>query len=126
MTTPKLLIGLTLFAAPALIPPAFAITVKMDFNNDGRADLAIGAPSADVAGKFDAGSVTVLYGSNRAGNLSADNGQVLTVEAPYIPGSADHGDMFGDALAAGDFNGDGYTDLAVGMSRRGALHKQGV
>ena len=33
-----------------------------DFNNDGFADLAVGAPGEDVGGVIGAGAVNVLYG----------------------------------------------------------------
>ncbi|MFE2513204.1 FG-GAP repeat protein [Streptomyces naganishii] len=39
-----------------------AATAWGDVNGDGYADLAIGAPGQDDAGRTDRGSVTVLYG----------------------------------------------------------------
>jgi hypothetical protein len=74
-----------------------------DFDGDGFADLAVGYGSATVDGREGAGAVRVLYGSSQG--LSANGSSIL-----YSPGS----EAFGDALAAGDFDGDGITDLAAG------------
>lgn len=71
-----------------------------DFNNDGFADLAAGAPFEDVFTTRDAGAVSVLYGS--AGKLTKTGGQIFTQNTPGVPSSAEPGDFFGAALAAGD------------------------
>lgn len=88
-----------------------------DFNGDGFMDLAVGAPDDDsplaerfVQGK---GAVTIIYGS-RIG-LDSFNTQRLTQGANGVAGSRDNRDRFGFALAAGDFNGDSYADLAIGV-----------
>ena len=75
-----------------------AAVASADFNGDDRADLAIGAPGAD------AGSVTVLSGTD---------GGLAGARSALLP-AGDTGVRFGAALAAGDLNGDGYHDLAVG------------
>jgi disulfide bond formation protein DsbB len=79
-----------------------------DYNGDGRADLAIGAPGENAS----SGVVHVLYGS--AAGLTATGSQLWSQDSPGIAGTAEADDQFGDALAAGDFAGDGRTDLAVG------------
>ncbi|HEV2929090.1 MAG TPA: FG-GAP repeat protein, partial [Propionibacteriaceae bacterium] len=79
-----------------------------DYNGDGRADLAIGAPGENAS----SGVVHVLYGS--AAGLTATGSQLWSQDSPGIGGTAEANDQFGDALAAGDFAGDGRTDLAVG------------
>lgn len=70
----------------------------LDFDADGRPDLAVAAPYDDAR----AGSVTVMYGSGEKVKLTQQD--------------AEPGDSFGSALAVGDFNGDRCADLAVGVS----------
>jgi FG-GAP repeat len=79
-----------------------------DFNHDGFADLAAGAPFEDVGGAANAGAVSVLYGS--AAGLRTSGGRLFT----QVAGAVEEFDQFGSALAAGDFNHDGFADLAAG------------
>jgi hypothetical protein len=88
-------------------------TVYADFNGDGFADLAIGAPSEDVNPATNAGGVNIIYGT--AVGLSATGNQFWTQNSLGILDTAESADRFGAALAAGDFNGDGYADLAIGV-----------
>jgi hypothetical protein len=87
--------------------------VRGDFNGDGRDDLAVGVPSEGVGSASEAGAVNVLYSG--AGGLSATGNQFWRQHSPGILGTSEAGDNFGYALAAGDFNGDGSGDLAVGV-----------
>ena len=101
------------FAGAHLATPAHAATsrggVRGDFNGDGYADLAVGIPN----GSGGVGAVEVLYGS--ASGLTTAASQYFTLGAPGVaePRGA-VGDLFGFALAVGQFNGDRYADLAVG------------
>ena len=110
---------------------------KGDFNGDGVADLAVGIPGKDpsfrnlfgvVTPIADAGAVQIIYGTAADGLTAAAGAgvptpQLLTELSPFtlipFPGSqdmkAEAGDQFGGALAAGDFNNDGFSDLAVGI-----------
>ena len=81
-----------------------------DFNGDGYDDLAVGVPFEDKAGENDSGAVNVLYGSSM--KLQAEGGQFWHQD---IIGTAEEYDNFGFSLAAGDFNGDGHDDLAIGV-----------
>ena len=84
-----------------------------DFNADGYADLAVGIPEEDIGTKKNAGAVQVLYGGPTG--LTAAGDQVWHQGAKGVPGSNERADWFGRALAVGDFDGDGYADLAVGV-----------
>lgn len=83
-----------------------------DFNGDGYDDLAIGTPTEDMGKVVDAGVVHILYGS--ADGLSSALSQHWHQNSPGIWSSNENGDLFGNALAVGDFNDDGYDDLAIG------------
>ncbi|MCF6156688.1 MAG: hypothetical protein E3K36_15960 [Candidatus Brocadia sp.] len=84
-----------------------------DYDNDGFDDLVVGVPGEDIAGTVGAGAVNVLYGS--ASGLSSTDNQIWHQNSPGIRGTVELFDAFGSALAAGDFNGDGFDDLAVGV-----------
>ena len=86
-----------------------------DFNNDGFSDLAIGVPNEDVGTISDAGAVNVIYGSSGGLSPTAKPSQIWTQNSPNIEGNAELTDRFGSALATGDFNGDGFSDLAIGV-----------
>lgn len=107
-----------LFSALLIAPNAVAAPAPGDFNDDGRSDLAIGAPFEDVATDDSAGAVNVLYGGRHGLRKRGD--QFLHRGRKGIAGggtepSAD----FGSALASGDFDGDGRDDLAVGVPGEG-------
>ena len=93
-------------------PAAPARSLQADFNNDGADDLAVGVPFENVGSIVAAGAVNVLYGS--ATGLSGTGSQFFTQDTPGIPNNAEQGDVFGFALATGDFNADTFADLAVG------------
>ncbi|MEW9552707.1 FG-GAP and VCBS repeat-containing protein [Nonomuraea sp. NPDC050783] len=87
-----------------------------DFNGDGRADLAIGVPGEGLsenqrAMDYGDGTVDVLYGSRRG--LRTDRSEAWSQNT--LEGRPRYYDRFGAALAAGDFNGDGRDELAVGV-----------
>jgi hypothetical protein len=84
-----------------------------DFDRDGFADLAIGAPvDASLPSEARGGSVTIVYGT--ASGLTVENSDLITQDSPNVGGQAEIGDTFGFALAVGDIDVDGYSDLAIG------------
>jgi hypothetical protein len=89
--------------------------VSGDFNGDGRDDLAIGTTADRVGSANFAGAVNVLYG--RKAGLKAAGDQLLNEGLPGVPGGVEASERWGQALAAGDFNRDGFDDLAAGSGR---------
>ncbi|MDG4858573.1 FG-GAP-like repeat-containing protein [Streptomyces sp. T-3] len=114
---------LTSLASPASAAPA---GLQGDFNGDGFRDLAIAAPLANAGGKSKAGNVAIVYGT--ATGLSTTKRQVISQATSGIPGTPESGDHFGDHLTAGDLDGDGYTDLVVGVASEqiGATDESGA
>jgi hypothetical protein len=95
-----------------------ATFARGDFNGDRFQDLAIGVPWEDVASTpwpaiLDAGAVEVIYGT--ASGLAMANRQFWLQGALGLRDVAEAGDGFGAALTAGDFNADGFDDLAIGV-----------
>ena len=94
-----------------------AVPARADFDGDGYDDLAIGVPWEDVnvgsGTQNDAGMLNVLYGSS--GGLSSAGDQIWHQSSSGMPDEAEGGDRFGWVLAAGDFDADGFYDLAVGV-----------
>ena len=68
-------------------------SLRADFNGDGFADLAIGAPNDDISGVA-SGSVNVLYGSVKG--LSVTGEQIFfRGRASSLLGVAESGEAFG-------------------------------
>jgi hypothetical protein len=83
-----------------------------DFNNNGSADLAVGVPGEDIGTTRDAGAFNVLYGAG--GGLSGTGSQLFNQGGGGVAGVAEADDVFAATLSAGDFNANGFADLAVG------------
>ncbi len=95
-----------------------------DFNGDGYDDLAVGASGDTIGSQLRAGSIHVFYGSARG--LTTNANKMFSQEDQGMVDLAESGDAFGTALASGDFDCDGYADLAVAApgedDNRGVLH----
>ena len=83
-----------------------------DFNGDGFDDLAVGVPDEDVTALNSGdGIVHVIPGTCAELALAS---AVIWEQDDTLIATTEAGDNFGAALAAGDFNGDGYDDLVAG------------
>ncbi len=83
----------------------FSIAGAGDVNGDGFADILVGAFGADPGGRMNAGTASLFHGG--AGGTTAAAARVLEGVAPS--------DSFGSfVVGAGDLNGDGFSDVAVG------------
>jgi hypothetical protein len=83
-----------------------------DFDGDGFADIAEGG--ADESGPGVGGHVMVFKGD---ANIALSTANTISENSQGI-GGAVAGDRFGYSLSAGDVNGDGKQDLAVGVPFR--------
>lgn len=104
----------SLVLAPATVARAAttACSIESSFDSGGDADVAIGVPGETLAGDRDAGAVTVLYGES-GGFGGRDD--FWHQDSSGIRGVAEPGDGFGAAVAKGNFDGDAYADLAIGV-----------
>lgn len=83
------------------------------FDANDAIDLAIGIPGETTNGAADSGVAYIVY--QGVGGLLNSNEEVFYRGTNGLTGAPIAGEQLGYALAAGDFNGDGIDDLAVGI-----------
>ncbi|WP_030254773.1 FG-GAP and VCBS repeat-containing protein [Streptomyces violens] len=95
------------------LPDAASATVG-DVDKDGFGDLIYRPVPGGVVEElpYDKGTVKVAYGS---ANGPGTRTTTITQDTAGVPGAGEEGDQFGYSLSAGDVNGDGYADVAVGV-----------
>ncbi|MEH2182548.1 beta strand repeat-containing protein [Nostoc sp.] len=86
-----------------------------DINNDGIDDLIIGAPTADLNGKENAGQSYVVFGRTNLGSGGTLNLSDLNGTNGFIINGIGKLDFSGGSVNnAGDINNDGIDDLIIG------------
>jgi hypothetical protein len=119
-----LFVALSALPIPALAaggPATISAVTTGDFDGDGTGDLAVGAPGEDVGEEGseipNAGAVNVIYGESSG--LSSQDDQIWHQDSASgddeVEDEAEENDAFGTSVAAGDFNRDGFDDLAIGV-----------
>lgn len=97
----------------------FSIAGAGDFNNDGLADVIIGAPDAGTGTAQGAGAAYLIFGSVTS-NFTVDLRSVVPPRGLRILGPAT-GNRFGESVSgAGDVNGDGVDDVVIGAPNAAA------
>lgn len=90
-----------------------------DFNGDAISDLAVGSSAEDIGTVQDAGSVTVIFGAVAGLTMTVTGSslapQLLHQNVTGVNSTAETSDRFGASLASGHFDGDSFSDLAVGV-----------
>jgi hypothetical protein len=86
--------------------------VSGDFNGDRVDDLAVSAPYESLRRVSRCGILHTLYGKAAVG---LDPGGSLNQDTQSMADSNEPSDRFGLALVAGDFDADGFLDLAIGV-----------
>jgi Ca2+-binding RTX toxin-like protein len=85
-----------------------------DFNGDGIDDLLIGSSRTDANAISDTGAAYVVFGKRNFAASSIDL-SALNGSNGFVINGAITDDQIGSRVAgAGDFNGDGYSDIAIG------------
>jgi len=83
-----------------------------DFDDDGRDELVVARPRRNVAGETAAGDIGIY---RRLPNGSWPEVENWNQESAEVSGIPEAEDLFGSALAVGDFDDDGVDDLAIGV-----------
>ena len=102
-------------STPTLVSLA-ACDDSFDANGDGINDLAVGVPGENV-GKaksgVNAGTVTIVYGADKFSPYGGRGSEVITSED--VGQETERNDRFGSAVLVADVNGDGCSDLVIGV-----------
>ncbi|MCW2789884.1 MAG: hypothetical protein JWP56_2187, partial [Aeromicrobium sp.] len=108
--------GIVAATTPAASAAVCTSGVPGDVNGDGYAEVAV----SETGRPDDQGAVHVFYGRPTGlaanGSGTALDDQYLDQDQPGVPGTGSNGDDFGTAVAFGDYNADGCSDLAVGAA----------
>lgn len=84
-----------------------------NFDGDRFDDIVVGSAHEDLGKNDDAGQVQLFFGSRRGVTPARD--RVVHQGTKGVAGVSESGDLFGAAIAVGNFNGDRFDDAAIGV-----------
>ncbi|MGB4858296.1 MAG: FG-GAP-like repeat-containing protein [Dokdonella sp.] len=93
-----------------------------DFDGDGKDEIVLGFFSQSFNGMSEVGKVSIMRRSSSGEWI--EQGFIRLGSNGYPGGSPMEHDSLGRAVAVGDFDDDGYSDLAIGANRRTVLGQQ--
>jgi hypothetical protein len=100
-----------------------------DFDGDGHDDLAIGSPFENLDPEntvLSVGTIAIAYGASGPAWFDLARTDRIRQGSIYGAGEDEPFDLFGWSLAAGDFDGDSYADLAIGHLLESELAEHGA
>jgi len=83
-------------------------------------DLIVGVPGEDIGAAENAGMIQTIPGS--ASGPTGTGSQIISQATSGIADAPETGDEFGFAVAVGNFGGNVFGDLAVGVPGEGSTH----
>ena len=90
-----------------------------DLNGDGYGDLVVGSSQSSPAWNDAVGSSYLLFGKPRGWSDTVDLTALSGSDGFRLDGINDGDGSGGSVSSAGDFNGDGYSDLIIGAADAG-------
>ena len=107
--------GFALTGADVNDSAGHAVSDVGDINADGYSDIVISAFKADANGDTNSGETYVILGKASGYDASVDLATLASGNNGFVLRGVDASDESGVSVsAAGDINGDGYSDIIVG------------
>ena len=107
--------GFVIKGAVAEQTSGFSVAGGGDINADGKDDIIIGAPIADVNTNIRAGKTYIVYGKSDGTTVELSAIENSSNPAGFVINGIDPEDRSGSSVAsAGDTNGDGLDDILIG------------
>mmetsp|Transcript_17256 Transcript_17256/g.25887 ORF Transcript_17256/g.25887 Transcript_17256/m.25887 type:complete len:496 (+) Transcript_17256:312-1799(+) len=98
-----------------------------DINNDGHADIIIGAPHVKAEGHYASGQAYVVFGTANRDNPTFELSHIIRYFNGITINGTQANDEFGSAVSSlGDVNGDGVPDFVIGAKGVGSDAGQAV